>query len=124
MTVTSELGAASGVSDPATVRATRWGWIRETVIVIAFYYVYQGIRSIADHGVTTRAYRNARWLVSWEQHLFIYHEQAIQAAFLSSEWFIRVMNIYYGTLHFVITVGLLVWMYRKRHHAYLSLIHI
>jgi hypothetical protein len=28
------------------------------------------------------------------------------------------MNIYYGTLHFVITAGLLVWIYFRRHHAY------
>lgn len=103
----------------ATERPARWGWVREAAIVLGFYYVYQTIRSLADHGgVTTRAYANARRLVEWERQLFMFHEQAIQQAFLGSTWFIKLMNIYYGTLHFVITVGLLVWLYRKRHAAY------
>lgn len=115
--------AADAADEPGRgrpeVTAPRYGWVRETVIVLGFYYVYQTIRSLADHGgVTSRAYSNARRLVDWEQSLRIFHEQAIQQAFLGANWFIRVMNIYYGTLHFAITVGLLVWMYRKRHHGY------
>lgn len=101
------------------VRPSRHAWLREAAIILGFYYVYQTIRSLADHpGVTTRAYANARSLVGWERGLFIFHEQAIQQAFLGAAWFIKLMNIYYGTLHFVITIGLLVWMYTKRHHAY------
>ncbi len=118
MTVTSDLDAAVTAAQ-GTPNSSKYGWVRETAIVVGFYYVYQTIRSLADHGgVTNRAYANARRLVDWEQHVWIFHEQAIQQAFLASHWFIRVMNIYYGTLHFVITVGLLVWLYRKRHHAY------
>ncbi len=108
-------------SSPATEvtpqRAHR-GWVRETVLVIAFYYVYQTIRSLADSGVTNRAYSNARHLVDWEKTLRIFHEQAIQEALLASHWLIKLMNIVYGTLHFVITAGLLVWLYRRRHGAY------
>ena len=66
------------------------------------------VTSLADGG----------WLVSWEKSIYIFHEQAIQHAFLGAEWFIRVMNIYYGTLHFIITAGLLVWLFVKRHAAY------
>jgi membrane-associated phospholipid phosphatase len=118
VTVTSDLDAAAPAT-PAVSAAPKYGWVRETAIVVGFYYVYQTIRSLADHGgVTNRAYANARRLVDWEQQLGIFHEQAIQQAFLAAHWFIRVMNIYYGTLHFIITVGLLVWLYRKRHHAY------
>lgn len=106
-------GAAQAIGPP------RHGWLREAALVFGFYYVYQTIRSLADHGNSkSRAYRNAGWLVSWEKDLFIFREQAIQHVFIGSEWFIRVMNIYYGTLHFIITTGLLVWIYTKRHHAY------
>jgi len=118
VTVTSDLDTAAPAVQGGP-NASKYGWVRETAIVVGFYYVYQTIRSLADHGgVTNRAYANARKLVDWEQHVWIFHEQAIQQAFLASHWFIRVMNIYYGTLHFVITVGLLIWLYRKRHHAY------
>jgi len=118
VTVASEVETLAAPDEPTPVRAPRYGWVRETLIVLGFYYVYQTIRSLADHGVTSLAYRNARLLVQWERGLWMFHEQSIQQAFLGATWFIKVMNIYYGTLHFVITVGLLVWMYRKRHQAY------
>ena len=118
VTVASEVETLAAPDEASAVRAPRYGWVRETLIVLGFYYVYQTIRSLADHGVTSRAYRNARLLVQWERDIWIFHEQAIQQAFLGATWFIKVMNIYYGTLHFVITVGLLIWMYRKRHGGY------
>lgn len=122
MTATSDLPTAAPTAADGTVTPPRFGWLRETVIVLVFYYVYQTIRSFADHGGnTTRAYANARRLVQWERWMYLYHEQAIQGAFLGARWFIRVMNIYYGTLHFVITIGLLIWMYRKRHHGYTAM---
>ncbi|MFZ4720443.1 MAG: phosphatase PAP2 family protein [Ilumatobacteraceae bacterium] len=118
MTVAPEVETRPASDEPTAARPPRYGWLRETAIVLGFYYVYQTIRSLADHGITSRAYRNARLLVQWERNLWIFHEQTIQQAFLGSYWFIRVMNVYYGTLHFVITVGLLIWMYRKRHAGY------
>jgi hypothetical protein len=95
------------------------GWLRELGIVLGFYYVYQTIRSLADvGGVKNRAHSNAHWLVSAEKSMFIFHEQSIQQAFLGATWFIKAMNVYYGTLHFIITAGLLIWLYAKRHGAY------
>ena len=111
------LDAQPAASTPSQRRSHR-GWVRETVLVIVFYYVYQTIRSLADRGVTNRAYSNARHLVDWEKTLRIFHEQAIQEALLASHWLIKLMNIVYGTLHFFITAGLLVWLYRRRRHAY------
>jgi hypothetical protein len=97
----------------------RHAWLRELGIVLGFYYVYQTVRSLADlPGVKNRAHRNAHWLVDAEKTLFIYHEQSIQQVFLGATWFIKVMNVYYGTLHFIITAGLLIWLFAKRHGAY------
>ena len=42
----------------------------------------------------------------------------MQKAFLGASWFIKVMNVYYGTLHFIITGGLLMWVYLRRHEHY------
>ena len=42
----------------------------------------------------------------------------IQQAFIGAGWFIRLMNIYYGTLHFVITVGVLAWLYVRHADVY------
>lgn len=122
--MTADLDTAAPVrsSEPpaaATRRPSRHAWIREVAIVLGFYYTYNSIRSLADvGGVQNRAHRNANWIVSAEKAMFIYHEQAIQQAFLGANWFIKVMNVYYGTLHFAITAGLLVWLYIRRHSAY------
>lgn len=98
---------------------TAKGWLREAAIVLGFYYVYQTIRSLADTGRSrSQAYSNASWIVRAERRIYLFHEQAIQHLFLGARWLIRLMNIYYGTLHFAITVGLLVWLFMKRHEAY------
>lgn len=104
-----------------TPRHLRWlrGWPRELVIILAFYYGYETIRSFADHtGITSSAYANAHRLVTVERWLHIFWEQPIQHALMGATWFIKAMNIYYGTLHFVVTAGLLIWMYvaRKQHY--------
>lgn len=117
----TETDAPSPTQEPAQGprKAPRHAWIREVGVVLGFYYVYQTIRSLADvGGVKNRAQGNANWLVDVEKALFIYHEHSIQQFFLGATWFIKVMNVYYGTLHFVITAGLLIWMYVRRHYGY------
>jgi PAP2 superfamily len=94
-------------------------WVREVVIILTFYWVYQAIRAAASHPTsTTRAYANANRLIEWEQALFINNEQFVQSLFLGSDAFIRVINVYYGTLHFVVTAGLLVWLFLRRPDQY------
>jgi membrane-associated phospholipid phosphatase len=52
----------------------------------------------------TEAFGNAMRVIRWERFLGIYDEQRIQAFFLGwGDWFIRFWNVYYGTLHFVVT---------------------
>jgi len=100
-------------------KPAKHAWLREVGIVLGFYYVYQTIRSLANvAGVKNRAHSNAHFLVSAEKTMFIYHEHTIQQAFLGAHWFIKAINVYYGTLHFIITAGLLIWLYAKRHDAY------
>lgn len=102
-----------------TSPAPRSHWVRELVIVVVFYYTYELIRRFVHLGkVQTRAFRNANYLVALERTLHIYSESAVQKAFLGARWFIKVMNVYYGTLHFIITAGLLMWVYLRRHEHY------
>ena len=124
-TTTIDAQSIRGV-DPSN-DVPRRSWRREVVVVLAFYYAYEGVRRLAAStdairgGIVrpnTLAYRNATWLVRLEKFMQIYHEQSIQQFFLGATWFIRVMNIYYGTLHFFVTAGLLVWVFRYRHAAY------
>lgn len=116
-----------GAATPVTGRSwlpphgrRRWGWAYEAVAVLAFYYLYQGVRNAAGHRSDTdgRAIRHALRLVDWERALHLYNEHAWQQAFLHATWIVRVLNIYYGTLHFFVTGAVLVWMYRHRYSAY------
>jgi hypothetical protein len=102
-----------------TSPAPRSHWVRELVIVVVFYYGYELVRRFAHLGKTRpRAFRNANYLVGFERTLHIFSESALQKAFLGARWFIKLMNVYYGTLHFIITAGLLVWVYLRRHEHY------
>lgn len=104
-----------------TSPAARSHWLREVVIVLGFYYSYELIRRFVHFGkVRPRAFRNQLYLIRLERTLHIYNESTVQKAFLGARWFIRIMNVYYGTLHFVITAGLLLWVYLRRHHHYRS----
>jgi PAP2 superfamily len=105
----TESFAASTI--PLTKRIHR-GWIIEVVVGALVFLVYDWCR---DHviGTGTSALRNAKQIVAAEQFLGLYHERAVQQAFLSADWFIAFWNIYYGTIHFVVPVIALVVLYRK-----------
>ncbi len=93
---------------------------REAVLVLVFYYVYRTVQRLAKvGGVETRAYANAKRVVAVERFLHVFGEQAIQSFFIGTRWFIKSMNIYYGTLHFFVTAGILTWMFLKRPGGYL-----
>lgn len=99
----------------------RLRWWREVLYVIAFYAVYSAIRNAgARNGPAARevAQANAFDIIRWEKATFMYHEEAIQQAFLGWEWFIKFWNIYYGSFHFVVTAAALIWMYRATPQRY------
>jgi PAP2 superfamily len=90
----------------------RFGWIGELAVMVVLYRLYDYGRDQAV-GRTTDAFANARDIVSAERFLGIYWERPVQQAFLSADWFMAFWNIYYGTIHFVLPVVTLVWLYRK-----------
>jgi hypothetical protein len=96
---------------PVSKRA-RYGWVGEVLAGAAIYLVYDVLR---DHAVGTSAaaYRNALDVVDVEKFFGLYHEYTIQHAFVHADWFMAFWNIYYGTIHFVMPVVALVWLYRK-----------
>jgi hypothetical protein len=64
------------------------------------------------------ALRNADWLWRTEHHLGIAVEQSVNHAVNSVSWLIIGMNYYYATLHFVVTLAVLVWLYRSHPGRY------
>jgi hypothetical protein len=93
-------------------RRIRYGWMLEVGVGTALYFLYDRLREKTT-GSTAAAYRHAIQIVDAEKFLGLYHEYSIQQAFLRADWFMAFWNIYYGTIHFVMPVVALVWLYRK-----------
>jgi len=108
---------------PHPPRALRW-W-REVLYIALFYGIYTLVRDTqgsAGGGATapsTTAFRHARSVISVEQHLLIYHERAIQHFFLThltsiSTRFFQFWDLWYGSAHFVVTAGVVIWLFRRQ----------
>lgn len=99
-------------------RRVRFGWIVEIALVVAVYYLYDWLRDQVQ-GPTGLAFRNAKQVVHAEKVLHIYWEHATQRFFLPYHPFLSFENIWYGSIHFVMPVVVLVWLYRKAPARYL-----
>ncbi|MGJ5751040.1 phosphatase PAP2 family protein [Streptomyces puniciscabiei] len=83
----------------------------EILLIAVSYWTYSLIRNAVPEQ-KSKALRNADWILSAEHHLGIAVERSVNHAVNSVSWLIIGMNYYYATLHFVITIGVLVWLYR------------
>ncbi|OEU88158.1 hypothetical protein DB35_17310 [Streptomyces abyssalis] len=91
----------------AARRPTIWF---EIVLVAVFYAVYSAIRNAVPEQ-RIQALNNADWVWETERLLGIAVEDSINHAAESVTWLILTMNYYYATLHFVVTIVVLVWLY-------------
>jgi hypothetical protein len=94
--------------------ASRLRWWREVLYVVVFYGAYSSVRNLFGSASVSphRAFDNAVRVIDLEKSIGLFHEAWLQAKFLSAEWFVRFWNVYYGSFHFVVTAGALIWLYR------------
>ncbi|HEX2575852.1 MAG TPA: phosphatase PAP2 family protein [Aquihabitans sp.] len=87
-------------------------WWREIAIALGFYLLYSIVRNEFGAGPESRdiAFRHARGVIEVERALGLWFEPQLQDWYLSlpGDGFIRGWNIFYGTAHFFVTIGLLV----------------
>jgi PAP2 superfamily len=87
-------------------------WWGELLAVAIFYIVYSFVRNL-HHSNEHEAYEHALDIIRLQKSLGINHEQAIQAWALGSRTFIIAANYFYGSLHFIVTGGVMVYLYRR-----------
>jgi hypothetical protein len=87
-------------------------WWRELLITFVLYQVYSAIRNLSE-GTTRVAYHHARQLMDWQQAIGLNHEETLQSWALNSRPLIIAMNYIYGSLHFIVTAGAVVYLYRR-----------
>lgn len=92
-------------------------WWVEIIAIVAFYLVYSAIRN-ANEGGESEAYANARQLIGWQKSLGINHEQVLQSWALHFRPLIIAMNYFYGSLHFVVTAGAGIYLFRRWSNDY------
>ena len=105
---------------PIVVGTTQLRWWREVLYVAFFYGLYSAVRNLfGSANVEPRvAFEHATEMIRLEQAIGLYHESTIQGWFIDIDWFIRFWNIFYGTAHFVVTIGAMVWLFARGGRRY------
>lgn len=106
--------AAAPQRTRASRRPTVWF---EIVLVAVFYAVYSLIRNAVPEQ-RVQALDNADRVWELERYLGIAVEDSINHAAEGVTWLILTMNYYYATLHFIVTVVVLVWLYASHPGRY------
>ncbi|MFI1220886.1 MULTISPECIES: phosphatase PAP2 family protein [unclassified Streptomyces] len=117
---------------PASGRTGRTGWparfrsLRtprrprlwfEILLIAVSYWLYSLVRNAVPEQKAA-ALRNADWIWSAERSVGLAFEETVNHAVNSVTWLIVSMNYYYATLHFVVTIGVLVWLFRRHPGRY------
>ena len=99
---------------------SRLRWWREVLLIFAFYLVYSAVRNLfgsqgtGDDIDASVAYEHARQMIDLERTMGLYFEHRLQQWYLDlpAMGLIRLWNIFYGTAHFIVTAGALIWLFR------------
>ncbi|HET8583808.1 MAG TPA: phosphatase PAP2 family protein [Jatrophihabitans sp.] len=101
-------------------RLLRWrppAWWQELAIIAIGYALYTLGRDAIPQQASI-----ARWhaqdIAHLQATLHLNWERAVNRFVAGHEVLAQVLDYYYATLHFVITLGVLVWLFRRRPHVY------
>ena len=82
----------------------------ELLLIGVSYWLYSQIRNaVPAQEALALSHADAIWAL--EHHLGLAVERSVNHAVNSVTWLIVGMNYYYATLHFFITIGVLIWLY-------------
>lgn len=111
---------------PSSAWSAAWAKLRsprrpriwfEILLIAVSYWTYSLVRNAVPEQKSA-ALRNADWIWRAEQTLGIAVEETVNRAVNSVTWLIVSMNYYYATLHFIVTIGVLVWLFRRHPGRY------
>jgi hypothetical protein len=87
-------------------------WWLEIVMCLLYYFVYSLARN-ANKSDPSKAFRNARSIIHLEHVLGIFHEATIEGWALHVKALVITANYYNGSLHFIVTIGVAIVLFRK-----------
>lgn len=119
--------ATTTTTGPATTRnhvggrlladGHRLFWWREVLAVVGFYAVYSSVRN-ASEGSALLALEHAVELMRWQRMVGLNVEETLQDWALHFQPLVVACNYVYGSLHFVVTAGAIVYLYRRHTDDY------
>jgi uncharacterized membrane protein len=107
-------------AEPAQRREHHVYWWKEALVAALFYAVYSwtrnqfGSNKLAADGIPDQPFTNAERIIDLELSMGLFHEQTVQEWFLPYTGFIQFWNVFYGTAHFAVTLGVFVLLFVKR----------
>jgi PAP2 superfamily len=87
-------------------------WWLEMLMCLVFYLLYSAVRN-TNKSHPSEAFRNARAIIHDEHVLGIFHEAKLQQWVLHAKPLIIACNYFYGAMHFAVTIGVAVVLFRK-----------
>ncbi|MHB1534672.1 MAG: phosphatase PAP2 family protein [Acidimicrobiales bacterium] len=114
MTTLSDTAPADRAREPGAPDRSPGGrrplqWWREITLIVVFYGCYTAIRDIRGTRPVSvsQAFHNAERVISLEKHLGIFHEAQIQHLVLPHRTLVQLLDVWYGSTHFVVTAAVL-----------------
>ena len=93
------------------------GIAQEAAILLALFALWQLAGSFSLIG-PDGALARAQWIWHAERVVHLPSETVIQSAFLGHPLLVQALNLYYASLHFVVLIGCLVWVYAWHRRQY------
>lgn len=93
------------------------GIAQEAAILLALFALWQLAGSFSLIG-PDGALARAQWIWHAERVVHLPSETEIQRAFLGHPLLVQALNLYYASLHFVVLIGCLVWVYAWHRRQY------
>ena len=104
---------------PATARSggRRSAGIARAAILLALFALWQLAGSFSLVG-PDGALARAQWIWHAERVVHLPSETEVQRAFLGHPLLVQGLNLYYASLHFVVLIGCLIWVYAWHRRQY------
>ncbi len=93
------------------------GIAQEAAILLALFALWQLAGSFSLVGPDGALVR-AQWIWHAERVVHLPSETEVQRAFLGHPLLVQGLNLYYASLHFVVLIGCLVWVYARHRRHY------
>jgi len=107
----------TGIFPHWLLRWRRPVWWQELGIIAIGYWLYSlGRNAIPQQAAI--ATRHGESVQRLQDRLHLNFELSINHWVAAHEWVAQVMDYYYATLHFVVTIGVMVWLFVRRPHIY------